>query len=91
MPTLITTKQRCTATALAMCLTPISLLAQEQPPEQASSTTQEQPEEQQNSTSQDDVSATPIPLVPSEPTWDSFHGQLNAQNIVRWIRSMPTM
>lgn len=80
MPTLITAKQRLgTATALAICLTPLPLLAQEQPVEQEQSTAQEPSAEQENTAQQEEVSATPIPLVPSEPTWDSFHGQLNAQ------------
>lgn len=55
-----------TATALALCLSPIPLLAQDQPDESENS--EENP-----------VSSAPIPLVPGEPTWDSFHGQLNAQ------------
>ena len=56
-----------TAIALALSLTPITLLAQDQPDEQASI----EPEETN--------SANPISLVPEEATWDSFHGQLNAQ------------
>ncbi|WP_339933858.1 pyrroloquinoline quinone-dependent dehydrogenase [Vreelandella glaciei] len=79
MLTLITTKQRCTATALGICLSPLPLLAQEQPGEQEQPTAQEQSEEQESSAQQEEISATPIPLVPDEPTWDSFHGQLNAQ------------
>ncbi len=102
MPILTTPKQRLgTATALAICLTPLPLLAQEpsaeqpqstvqeQPAEQAQAETQEQPAEQENQAAsqdqeqqeqQEEVSAAPpIPLVPGEPTWDSFHGQLNAQ------------
>lgn len=56
-----------TAIALALSLTPITLLAQDQPDEQWSI----EPEETN--------SANPISLVPEEATWDSFHGQLNAQ------------
>lgn len=83
MPSLIPPKQRLgTATVLAICLTPLPLLAQEQPVEQQPSA-QEQPTEQEENTSpqdqQEEASAAPIPLVPEEPTWDSFHGQLNAQ------------
>lgn len=98
MPTFITTKQCLgTATALALCLSPLPLMAQTssaqqapsehqqpsanppQPAAQEPSVGQQPLEEQQSSAQQAEVSATPIPLVPSEPTWDSFHGQLNAQ------------
>ncbi|OJA04032.1 pyrroloquinoline quinone-dependent dehydrogenase [Halomonas sp. QHL1] len=54
-------------TTLAMCFTPLPLLAQDQPNEQ------ENPEQEET------PSRAPIPLLPGEPTWDSFHGQLNAQ------------
>ncbi|WP_424930835.1 PQQ-binding-like beta-propeller repeat protein [Amaricoccus macauensis] len=32
-----------------------------------------------DATAQAEPPASPIPLVPETPTWDSFHGQLNAQ------------
>ncbi|MEA2118278.1 pyrroloquinoline quinone-dependent dehydrogenase [Halovibrio sp. HP20-50] len=73
MPTLLSTPFKSimpglgAVTALAMCLTPLTLLAQDQPTEQESPEQEEAP------------SRAPIPLVPGEPTWDSFHGQLNAQ------------
>lgn len=54
-------------TALAMCFTPLPLLAQEEP------------SEQENTEQEETLERAPIPLVPSAPTWDSFHGQLNAQ------------
>ncbi|MGO3004801.1 MAG: pyrroloquinoline quinone-dependent dehydrogenase, partial [Halomonas sp.] len=58
-----------TATVIAACLTPLTLLAQDQP---GSPETRSQPQGQQ-------ADADPIPLVPGEPIWNSFHGQLNAQ------------
>ncbi|MDV6318259.1 pyrroloquinoline quinone-dependent dehydrogenase [Chromohalobacter sp. HP20-39] len=77
MPTLRTTAQRLgTATALALFLTPLPLLAQDQSADQNASSTQENASSQ--APSQQDASES-IPLVPGTPTWDSFHGQLNAQ------------
>lgn len=78
MPTLGITSQRLgTATALLLCIAPASLLAQEPP------ASQDQPATQESAALQDapadEPAAVPIPLVPAEPTWDSFHGQLNAQ------------
>ena len=73
MPTLLSTPFKSVTpglgavTALAMCFTPLPLLAQDQPSEQENPEQEEAP------------SRAPIPLVPGEPTWDSFHGQLNAQ------------
>lgn len=72
-------------TALAICFTPLPLLAQEPSVDTQQTTPQEQsgeqasPGEQENDTPEESTSAAPIPLVPSEPTWESFHGQLNAQ------------
>lgn len=67
-----------TATALVLCLSPMPLLAQDSPDEPANS-----PENSsENSPANSEAEATntaPIPLVPGEPIWDSFHGQLNAQ------------
>ncbi|MCK0770202.1 pyrroloquinoline quinone-dependent dehydrogenase [Chromohalobacter canadensis] len=73
MPTLRTTAQRLgTATALALCLTPLPLLAQDQDASSAQESTSSQDSSKQ-------ASSESIPLVPGTPTWDSFHGQLNAQ------------
>lgn len=72
-------------TALAIGFTPLSLLAQEPSVDTQQSTVQEpsgeqaSPGEQENATPEEATSAAAIPLVPGEPTWDSFHGQLNAQ------------
>ncbi|MBS3666980.1 pyrroloquinoline quinone-dependent dehydrogenase [Vreelandella boliviensis] len=72
-------------TALAIGFTPLPLLAQapsvdtEQSTAQEPSGEQASPGEQENATPEEATSAAPIPLVPGEPTWDSFHGQLNAQ------------
>lgn len=77
MPTLRTTAQRLgTATALALCLTPLPLLAQDQEADQDASSAQESTSSQDSSKQ---ASSESIPLVPGTPTWDSFHGQLNAQ------------
>ena len=78
MPTLGITAQRLgTATALLLCIAPASLLAQEPP------ASQDQPATQGSAALQDapadEPAAVSIPLVPEQPTWDSFHGQLNAQ------------
>lgn len=73
MPTLVSTPFKSitpglgAVTALAICFTPLPLLAQDQPSEQENPEQEEAP------------SRAPIPLVPGEPTWNSFHGQLNAQ------------
>jgi len=73
MPTLLSTPFKSitpglgAVTTLAMCFTPLPLLAQEEHSEQENPEQEEAP------------SRAPIPLVPGEPTWDSFHGQLNAQ------------
>ncbi|RCV92264.1 pyrroloquinoline quinone-dependent dehydrogenase [Vreelandella rituensis] len=56
-----------TVATLAFILSPSSLLAQDQLAGQ------------ERTALEDETTATPIPLVPTEPTWDSFHGQLNAQ------------
>ncbi|MCK0715190.1 pyrroloquinoline quinone-dependent dehydrogenase [Chromohalobacter sarecensis] len=72
MPTLRTTAQRLgTATALALFLTPLPLLAQDQDADQDASSAEDSASSQASSES--------VPLVPGTPTWDSFHGQLNAQ------------
>ncbi|MCK0745881.1 pyrroloquinoline quinone-dependent dehydrogenase [Chromohalobacter nigrandesensis] len=72
MPTLRTTAQRLgTATALALFLTPLPLLAQDQDADQDASNAEDSASSQASSES--------VPLVPGTPTWDSFHGQLNAQ------------
>ncbi len=77
MPTLRTTAQRLgTATALALFLTPLPLLAQDQDTDQDASSAQEGATSQASSKQ---ASSESIPLVPGTPTWDSFHGQLNAQ------------
>lgn len=77
MPTLRTTAQRLgTATALALFLTPLPLLAQDQEADQDASSAQESTSSQDSSKQ---ASSESIPLVPGTPTWDSFHGQLNAQ------------
>ncbi|GAB3338528.1 MULTISPECIES: pyrroloquinoline quinone-dependent dehydrogenase [Chromohalobacter] len=77
MPTLRTTAQRLgTATALALFLTPLPLLAQDQDADQDASSAQEGATSQASS---QQASSESIPLVPGTPTWDSFHGQLNAQ------------
>nr|CDQ34213.1 Quinoprotein glucose dehydrogenase [Virgibacillus halodenitrificans] len=77
MPTLRTTAQRLgTATALALFLTPLPLLAQDQSADQDASSAQEGATSQASS---QQASSESIPLVPGTPTWDSFHGQLNAQ------------
>ncbi|MCK2046130.1 pyrroloquinoline quinone-dependent dehydrogenase [Chromohalobacter moromii] len=77
MPTLRTTAQRLgTATALALLLTPLPLLAQDQSADQDASSAQEGATSQASS---QQASSESIPLVPGTPTWDSFHGQLNAQ------------
>jgi len=83
-----------TATALMLSVTPLAASAQEAPPEQeraasaASTPTQEAaqtraaeqaPNAQAKRPSAGDSTGQPIPLVPETPTWDSFHGQLNAQ------------
>ncbi|BBI50062.1 hypothetical protein HORIV_24830 [Vreelandella olivaria] len=73
------------ATALAVCFTSLPLLAQEPSVDTQQSTVQEpsgeqaSPGEQENAAPEEATSTAPIPLVPGEPTWDSFHGQLNAQ------------
>ncbi|WP_280570893.1 pyrroloquinoline quinone-dependent dehydrogenase [Chromohalobacter sp. 296-RDG] len=77
MPTFRTTVQRLgTATALALFLTPLPLLAQDQDADQDASSAQESTPSQAASKQ---ASSESIPLVPGTPTWDSFHGQLNAQ------------
>ncbi|WP_280564466.1 pyrroloquinoline quinone-dependent dehydrogenase [Chromohalobacter sp. 48-RD10] len=77
MPTFRTTVQRLgTATALALFLTPLPLLAQDQDTDQDASSAQESTPSQAASKQ---ASSESIPLVPGTPTWDSFHGQLNAQ------------
>ncbi|MGO1345416.1 pyrroloquinoline quinone-dependent dehydrogenase [Chromohalobacter japonicus] len=77
MPTLRTTAQRLgTATALALFLTPLPLLAQDQEADQDALSAQEGATSQASSKQ---ASSESIPLVPGTPTWDSFHGQLNAQ------------
>ena len=77
MPTLRTTAQRLgTSTALALFLTPLPLLAQDQSADQDASSAQEGATSQASS---QQASSESIPLVPGTPTWDSFHGQLNAQ------------
>lgn len=77
MPTLRTTAQRLgTATALALFLTPLPLLAQDQEADQDALSAQEGTSSQASSKQ---ASSESIPLVPGTPTWDSFHGQLNAQ------------
>ncbi|MCI0509816.1 quinoprotein glucose dehydrogenase [Chromohalobacter marismortui] len=77
MPTLRTTAQRLgTATALALFLTPLPLLAQDQNADQDASSA---PESAPSSASSTQASSESVPLVPGTPTWDSFHGQLNAQ------------
>ncbi|TDX26081.1 quinoprotein glucose dehydrogenase [Modicisalibacter xianhensis] len=86
-----------TAVAVALCLAPAPLLAQEQSPSQDTAADQNQtanqgqPSDQtdsvegnqsatqENAAQNDEPTGEPIPLVPEEPTWDSFHGQLNAQ------------
>ncbi|MDW5378338.1 pyrroloquinoline quinone-dependent dehydrogenase [Halomonas sp. HP20-15] len=80
-----------TAAALALFMTPAPLLAQDQPVTQNQPSAQNQPSTQNqqakkyqpatqdNAAVQDVAKAEPIPLVPEKPTWDSFHGQLNAQ------------
>jgi len=82
MPTLRTTAQRLgTATALALFLTPLPLLAQDQNADQTASNAPEKASSQaasEQAASQQDTSKS-VPLVPGTPTWDSFHGQLNAQ------------
>lgn len=78
------TSRLAAVTTLTLCLTPLTLLAQEQSEEQEQPTAQEQSgeqasAEQENSPSDESTSSAPIPLVPGNPIWDSFHGQLNAQ------------
>ncbi|WP_413615578.1 pyrroloquinoline quinone-dependent dehydrogenase [Halomonas cupida] len=71
--------------ALVLSLSSAPLLAQDQPASQDSPATQDRTEAQNQSAPQaSDASrqgnaGPPIPLVPESPTWDSFHGQLNAQ------------
>ncbi|WP_251976669.1 pyrroloquinoline quinone-dependent dehydrogenase [Salinicola avicenniae] len=101
MPTLISTAQRLgTATALALLLAPLPLLAQEQAPEASQGAQNELNVDAADSQAAGDTQTTdnaddgagndatasaetrsgpPIPLVPETPTWDSFHGQDNAQ------------
>ncbi|SFI23064.1 pyrroloquinoline quinone-dependent dehydrogenase [Modicisalibacter xianhensis] len=85
------------AIAVALCLAPAPLLAQEQSPSQDPAADQNQTANpgqsedqdasaegnqsaaQENASQTDEPTGEPIPLVPEEPTWDSFHGQLNAQ------------
>ncbi|OHV08839.1 pyrroloquinoline quinone-dependent dehydrogenase [Kushneria phosphatilytica] len=67
------------AAALALFITPTPLLAQEQSSDQADAAAQAAADQQQDSAQADQASHKPIPLVPEKPTWDSFHGQLNAQ------------
>ncbi|KXS38011.1 hypothetical protein [Modicisalibacter tunisiensis] len=47
-------------------------------PDQAA-TAQDQASGQASNAQADESVGPPIPLVPEKPTWDSFHGQLNAQ------------
>lgn len=71
--------------ALVLSLSSAPLLAQDQPVDQGSPATQDQAATQNQSApqggdaSRQDNAGPPIPLVPESPTWDSFHGQLNAQ------------
>ncbi|WP_438765492.1 pyrroloquinoline quinone-dependent dehydrogenase [Kushneria sp. TE3] len=67
---------RCLSTLTAVSLTvfPTVLLAEQQP---------EQPDQVEQAaapaSTSDNGDRANIPLVPDTPTWDSFHGQLNAQ------------
>ena len=79
MPTLRFSAQRLgTTAALALLLTPTALLAQETSAEQDASNTQNT-SAQDNGAAPEQAQSEPVPLVPGTPTWDSFHGQLNAQ------------
>ncbi len=49
------------------------------PGTQGQSNAQTQVADQDSAAPQQAAQAEPIPLVPEQPTWDSFHGQLNAQ------------
>jgi len=74
--------RRVLAVALALLLAPLALLAQGQTPESAQASARSDSDSAQTA----DAGTRPrqperpaIPLVPQKPTWDSFHGQLNAQ------------
>lgn len=76
------TARRVSVMALALLLAPLSLLAQGQTPESAQASARSDSDSAQTA----DAGTRPrqpdrpaIPLVPQKPTWDSFHGQLNAQ------------
>lgn len=95
MPTFRSTLQNVgSVTALALCLSPLPLMAQEpadaqNPPaseSEAANAGTEAPnsaasgtQETSASQDQDGASSAPIPLVPNSTDWSSFHGQLNAQ------------
>ncbi|ALM50893.1 pyrroloquinoline quinone-dependent dehydrogenase [Halomonas huangheensis] len=68
--------------ALVLSISSAPLLAQESSAAQDQQSTQSSSEEQaaqgQESSAQNST-RSPIPLVPESPSWDSFHGQLNAQ------------
>ncbi|MFC0267192.1 pyrroloquinoline quinone-dependent dehydrogenase [Kushneria aurantia] len=74
-----------TLTALALAVSPVTLLAAPQGENNAAggSATQQQAsdsnQQQAAGSAPQNGSRSPIPLVPDTATWDSFHGQLNAQ------------
>ncbi|WP_148254292.1 pyrroloquinoline quinone-dependent dehydrogenase [Aidingimonas lacisalsi] len=74
MPTHRSTARRFgSSAALALLLTPTALLAQDQ------SSAQDASNGQESGAAEDQARDEAVPLVPGTPTWDSFHGQLNAQ------------
>ncbi|GHC31829.1 pyrroloquinoline quinone-dependent dehydrogenase [Aidingimonas halophila] len=74
MPTQRSTARRFgSSAALVLLLTPTALLAQDQ------SSAQDASNGQESGAGEDPARDDAVPLVPGTPTWDSFHGQLNAQ------------